>query len=131
MDRRPTAEGSGTTREAVVDLDVLDALARELGGGRAVLCEPVRLYVAALPGRRRDLRDAVVEGDLERVRFVVHACRSMSALLGARRLVVVCAAIEEAVRRGDRTAVRRLALAFEEESRRVGRALDAAMHAAC
>jgi HPt (histidine-containing phosphotransfer) domain-containing protein len=95
------AAGDG---DRVLDVDVITALAEELGDD-SIMAEVLSAYLQELPVRRDAMIAAAMAGDADAVRSVAHTLKSSSAALGATVLSVACADIEAAARGGDLEAV--------------------------
>ena len=63
------------------------SLADEIGD-RALVMEAVQAFVDELPGRLLAIREAVAQGDPEKIRSVAHALGSPAAMLGATAVSV-------------------------------------------
>jgi len=88
---RHSAAGALTPRHnRSVDVDVLDALAAELGDDETVRTL-VATFLDELPQRHQAIVDGVAAGDLVTARRAAHTLKSTSALLGARDLAHLCA----------------------------------------
>jgi len=71
----------------VLDEARLASLADEIGD-RALVMEAVQAFVDELPGRLLAIREAVAQGDPEKIRSVAHALGSPAAMLGATAVSV-------------------------------------------
>lgn len=71
--------------------EALDRLARL--GGEAGLARVLLLYLENTPRRIRDARDALAEGDGERLRELAYSIHSTSPLVGATGLARLAAAM--------------------------------------
>jgi HPt (histidine-containing phosphotransfer) domain-containing protein len=71
----------------VLDVSRLTSLADEIGD-KGLVMEAVQAFLDELPGRLTAIRDAVAEGDPEKIRSVAHALGSPAAMLGATAVSV-------------------------------------------
>ena len=93
--RAVTAVIEGKTLVQGLDLDAsLTALAQELGGD--FVDTLVHGYLAELPARRASLVDARRRADGPALKRLAHLLQGESGTLGARRLVRLCAALQQA-----------------------------------
>ncbi len=86
-------------REGVIDIQALKQL-RELGEatGRDILAKVTGHFVGQTPKDVTRLREALNEGDAERLRRIAHGLKSASANLGASEFSSLCADLEAAGR---------------------------------
>ncbi|MCC7440476.1 MAG: response regulator [Bdellovibrionales bacterium] len=89
------AETTAEARAGVLDEKVLAGL-RELDGadGGKLLQELVEMFITASPQRITALEQAAAAGDARGVEKAAHDLKSSSGILGARRLMELCACLE-------------------------------------
>lgn len=116
-----------TTDEGpVLDAAILEEL-RALQGPSSphFLAEIIALFLRDTPPRLAEIREALEKRDVARLERAAHTLKGGSGNLGARRVALACARIEEAVRKKDWPAVADLARRIEEEFALAGEALKA------
>ena len=99
--------------DAGIDPEILDLepMVRNFGGLTALVNELYALFLRNEEQLRDDLDARLAAGDLQAARLAAHAAGGAARTAGARRLADLCAAIEEALVRGDpATAARQSAL---------------------
>lgn len=79
----------------------------------------VGMLVAAVPQRLEAMRQGLASDDLSVTATACHTLRSGCGQLGARTLEALCAACEQAAKRGEREPLAALVGEIEAESRRV------------
>ena len=109
---------------ASIDQSTLDALAGQMGGTEA-LGRIIGMYAGKLPGEVEELRSALDADDLETVGSTAHRLKSSSGQLGAKRLAVMLAGLEQAGREGDPEAAGRLFAEVQVEAELVWTELEA------
>ncbi len=128
--RAKSADGAGAAagREAaeVLDAAVVARLADEPDGdGGGFLASLIGVYLADLASRQRELNDAFGGNNAVAARAAAHALKGASAELGARRVVELCARVENLSRAGELEPARALLAELERESERARVALEA------
>lgn len=100
--QRPVQAGTddAAAAHAVLDRDVLDALAAGYSAGSHLLHALVALFRDEGRKQLAHLHDALHRGDHATATRAVHTLKSSSAALGARRLSEHCHHIEHALRTG-------------------------------
>lgn len=96
-----------------IDPEILDIepMVRNFGGLTALVNDLYALFLRNEEQLRDDLAAQLAAGDLQAARLAAHAAGGAARTAGAHRLAELCAAIEEALARGDSgTAVRQSAL---------------------
>ncbi|MDQ2700132.1 MAG: Hpt domain-containing protein [Actinomycetota bacterium] len=107
-----------------LDQEVLDRLARDMGGESAVT-RIIAMYLGKLPGEREQLRSSLDTGDLARLADDAHRIKSSTAMLGATRLAGLMAELETAAKSGDAEASAQWMKQIEDEIPRVETAMKA------
>jgi HPt (histidine-containing phosphotransfer) domain-containing protein len=97
----------------ILDPRVLDRL-REWGGPE-LLGRMIELFLELGPDRLASLRAGLEEGDFDAVGGVAHSLKSSAGNLGAERLRVASARLEEVANTGDREQIEVEAAALEGE----------------
>jgi CheY-like chemotaxis protein/HPt (histidine-containing phosphotransfer) domain-containing protein len=114
--RRPAPGGRGEVFDASL------ALSR-LGGDRALLAEIARLFLDGLPGRMRDIKEAVAAGDCQAIERASHSLKGALGNLGAAAALEAAHRLE-ALGQGRRAARARASCAeLERELKRLRKAL--------
>jgi len=90
-------EGSDEPSPAVLDAEVLDELQEVIGAETATI---IGVFLEDTPPLIRQLQDASVAADLERLRALAHSLKSASANVGAMALSVAARRIEHDARAG-------------------------------
>jgi two-component system, sensor histidine kinase and response regulator len=108
-----------------IDRSVLAGL-RELRveGESDIVAELAELFLKDVPVRLTELREATEIGDGRLVERVAHVLKGSSATVGAIKMEVICAELEEMGRSGDLTAAPERLYHLHEEFGRVGMALE-------
>ncbi|MCF7983950.1 MAG: response regulator [Thiohalocapsa sp.] len=95
------ADAGDTADAEHIDPTVIDAIKRLQRPGRP---DPVvkvcSLYLASAPALMEEMRAAVAEGAMDRLRISAHTLKSSSANLGARRFSEICRELEAIGRAG-------------------------------
>jgi two-component system, sensor histidine kinase and response regulator len=116
----------GASPDDSIDRSVLAGL-RELQaeGEPDIVAELAEMFLEDVPIRLTELRDAVEIGDGHLVERVAHALKGSSAAIGAVKMEVICAELEEMGRSEDLAAASERLSNLHEEFGRVGMALEA------
>jgi signal transduction histidine kinase/CheY-like chemotaxis protein/HPt (histidine-containing phosphotransfer) domain-containing protein len=124
-ERERDADAGGAAQGAI-DLHVFDDL-KALGP--AFIRESVSMFLGGTPPKLTALREAVKGGDRELLRQKAHKLRGSCGLIGARRMMELCARLEE-LAPGEQDGLAAALLAIETEYREVEAALTAELRAA-
>ncbi|HYH39077.1 MAG TPA: Hpt domain-containing protein [Azospirillum sp.] len=95
--------------DAGIDPEILDVepMVRNFGGLTALVNDLYALFLRNEEQLRDDLAARLAAGDIQAARLAAHAAGGAARTAGARRLAELCAAIEEALVRGDPAAAAR------------------------
>lgn len=101
-----TATQSSPAPAPAIDPDILDVepMVRNFGGLTTLVNDLYTLFLRNEEQLRHDLAARLEAGDLHAARLAAHAAGGAARTAGARRLAELCAAIEEALMRGDPAA---------------------------
>jgi HPt (histidine-containing phosphotransfer) domain-containing protein len=92
-------------------------------GGDPLLGRMIRLFLELGPDRMETLRKGLADRDLDALGSTAHSLKSSAANLGAERLRLGAATLEEACRRGEGGEVDQLVHALEEAFQETAEAL--------
>ncbi|WP_431859055.1 Hpt domain-containing protein [Azospirillum sp.] len=97
------ATPSDRIASVVIDPEILDVepMVRNFGGLTALVNDLYALFLRNEEQLRNDLTARLAAGDLQAARLAAHAAGGAARTAGARRLAELCAAIEDALLRGD------------------------------
>lgn len=97
------ATPSDRIASVVIDPEILDVepMVRNFGGLTALVNDLYALFLRNEEQLRNDLAARLAAGDLQAARLAAHAAGGAARTAGARRLAELCAAIEDALLRGD------------------------------
>jgi GAF domain-containing protein/CheY-like chemotaxis protein/HPt (histidine-containing phosphotransfer) domain-containing protein len=99
------AEGSaGTevvTAQGSIDEKALTRLSEGTGGDEGFVSELIGQFLTEAPGLAAAMRAGLDAGDADGVRRAAHTLKSNAATFGANELAAVCAALEDAAKRGE------------------------------
>ena len=81
------------------NVDVLDKmeLANRVSGDAELLANMVDLFAKSYPGLVAEMKEALLEADLERIKMVAHSLKGTVGTLGAHRAVHSALSLESAV----------------------------------
>ena len=99
------------------------------GGQGGLVRRVLRTYADSLQRLLDELRQARAVGRIDVLGRVAHTLKSSSASIGASRFVALCARVEACVRAADGSDLSALLDELENESLRVGRAVQALLSA--
>lgn len=106
-----------------IDRSKLDSLAAQMGGTES-LSRILGLYGEKLPREVEELLSAHRADDLAALQAQAHRLKSSSAQLGATRLGVLLAGLEQSARDGDAEAGGRILAEVASEAASVGREIE-------
>jgi len=107
-----------------IDKETLETLSANIGGADN-LRRIVVMYTGKLPAEIENLRSALHQGDFQAVREGAHRLKSSSGQLGAARLSVMLAGLEESAGEADPAVSDRILGEVEIEADLVGQELEA------
>jgi len=104
-----TATKPSSHADAGIDPEILDLepMVRNFGGLTALVNDLYALFLRNEEQLRDDLAARLEAGDVQAARLAAHAAGGAARTAGARRLAELCAAIEEALVRGDAASAAR------------------------
>ena len=91
-----TAPACGAVDQAAID----DLRRLTDGGGPDMVDEVIALFLQDAPAQLSAMRAALAAGDAAALRHAAHSLKGSSGYLGARRLMALCAEVEQSARRG-------------------------------
>jgi len=120
-DRSPTGEMSIVTTEApAFDPARLEEIHQlEIMTGRSLVRELVDDFLAEAPRGMEQMRDALTQGDFNRLAFSAHALKGSSVQVGAPRVAALSAELEKRGRSATLDGTARVLADLEREIRRV------------
>ena len=108
--REPRGASAGTR---AIDLDVLRDI---IGDDETLLRELLSDYLESAPQQLDELREALADGDTERLIKRAHRQKGAARAIGAARLGDLCAELENAARAADEALIRQLAAELDRQA---------------
>ena len=122
----PGAAGPTDSDKATLDERVLAELREcERPGESSFVAHLIEIFLEDLNRRLAEIRDALSEGDAERIRRAAHALKGASGELGAARLRELCSRLEAQITQESLDGAAGVIRSIEEEADRVRHALEA------
>jgi HPt (histidine-containing phosphotransfer) domain-containing protein len=114
--------------QAALDTEVIVSLL-ELSDddGPGILAELVEMYLTDTPPKLDALHEALTRGDSDAVAQLAHTVKGSSGSLGAKRMAVLCAELEEQGRRRNLSEAAGILSQVSREYQTACRALEAAV----
>lgn len=104
--------------DRVIDIASLQNLKAVVGDDPDLLAEFVEVFASSVPSQLTEMREALADQDLQRLRIAAHSCKSNARDMGALALSDLCLALEAQCREGALEAPQSQIEAIEAQANR-------------